>query len=131
MVEPRPMAQEPRLDLAQAECPGQLTIKQRQKLPLARQPPHPGVGTMFLHKRFEPLPRHELQNVPQYCIVMRHGADLLSCPGTLADVQNRLESTPCALSRNSKPDSRGSSPAMTGERSIRPHLRLDHVGGLL
>src|SRR6185437_12641091 len=42
-----------------------------------------------------------------YCIVMRHGADLLSCPGTLADVQNRLESTPCALSRKSQPDSRG------------------------
>jgi hypothetical protein len=44
--------------------------------------------------------------------VMRHGADLLSCPGTLADVQNRLESTPCALSRKSQPDSRGLDPAI-------------------
>src|SRR5947199_7712094 len=78
---------------------------------------------MLFHKRFEPLPRDKLQNVGQYCIVMRHGADLLSCPGTLADVQNRLESTPCALSRNSKPDSRGTSPAMTVCGSgIEPHL---------
>src|SRR5947209_5704731 len=63
--------------------------------------------------RFEPLPRYKLQNVGEYCIVMRHGDDLQSCPGTLADVQNRLESTPCALSTKSKPDSRGSSPRMT------------------
>jgi hypothetical protein len=43
---------------------------------------------------------------------MPHGADLHSCPGTLADVQNRLESTPCALSTKSKPDSRGLDPGI-------------------
>src|ERR1700743_108334 len=106
------MARKPRHDLAQACRPRKLAVEQRHKLPLRRQSPHACIRIMLFHKSFEPIPRHKLQNVSQYCIVMRHGADLQSCSGTLADVQNRLESTPCALSTKSKPDSRGLVPGI-------------------
>src|SRR4051812_46789209 len=66
------------------------------------------------------MPRDKLQNVGEYCIVMRHGDDLQSCPGTLADVQNRLESTPCALSTKSKPDSHGLVPGIHVLADVEP-----------
>jgi hypothetical protein len=47
--------------------------------------------------------------------VMRHGDDLHSCPGTLADVQDRIESTPCALSTKYNPESRGLDPRIHPE----------------
>jgi hypothetical protein len=37
---------------------------------------------------------------------------LFSCPGTLPDVQDRVESTPCASSTKTEPDSRGLVPAI-------------------
>jgi hypothetical protein len=37
---------------------------------------------------------------------------LISCPGTLAHVQDRVESTPCTLSTKTEPDSRGLVPAI-------------------
>src|SRR6202043_4199151 len=49
----------------------------------------------------------------KYAILMQHGVDLHSCPGTLADVHDRVESMPCASSTKTQPDSRGTSPAMT------------------
>ncbi|MGY8633428.1 hypothetical protein RAD15_13195, partial [Bradyrhizobium sp. 14AA] len=58
-----------------------------------------------------------------YCIVVRHGADLHSCPGTLADVQDRVESTPCALSNNFEPDSRGSDPGIHRNENGGPKAR--------
>src|ERR1700709_1622185 len=106
------MARKPRHNLAQPRSPRQLAVQQRQKLSLCRQPSHPRIRIIFFHKGFEPSPRDKLQNVSEYCIVMRHGDDLHSCPGTLADVQNRLESTPCALSTKVKPDSRGLVPGI-------------------
>src|ERR1700730_14428520 len=55
----------------------------------------------------------------KYAILMQHGVDLHSCPGTLADVHDRVESMPCASSTKTQPDSRGSSPAMT--KIVRDH----------
>jgi hypothetical protein len=37
---------------------------------------------------------------------------LTSCPGTFADIQHRVESTPCAPSTKSQPDSRGLVPGI-------------------
>src|SRR6202043_1523901 len=44
----------------------------------------------------------------KYAILMQHGVDLHSCPGTLADVHDRVESMPCASSTKTQPDSRDS-----------------------
>src|ERR1700744_1266690 len=113
MLETRAMARQSHNDLAQTAGAGKLAVQQRDKLILARQSTNPSIRIMFFHKPFKPSPRQKLQNVAEYCILMRHGADLHSCPGTLADVQNRLESTPSALSNNFEPDSRGTRPGMT------------------
>src|ERR1700738_611363 len=48
----------------------------------------------------------------KYAILMQHGVDLHSCPGTLADVQDRVESMPCASSTKTQPDSRGLVPGI-------------------
>src|ERR1700686_1431140 len=48
----------------------------------------------------------------KYAILMEHGVDLHSWPGTLADVHDRLESMPCASSTKTQPDSRGLVPAI-------------------
>src|SRR4030088_700505 len=112
MVKPRRMTRKPCHDLAQARRTGKLAVEQRHELALRRQPPHPRIGAMLFHKRIEPMPRNVLQQAVKYCIVMAHGADLHSCPGTLADVQDRIESTSCASSTKIQPDSRGLVPGI-------------------
>jgi hypothetical protein len=107
------MARKSRHDLAQANNPRKLSMEQRHELALGRQPSHPRIGAMFFHKLFESMPGNMLQQLAKYCSVMADGADLHSCSGTLADVQDRIESTPCASSIKIQPDSRGTSPAMT------------------
>src|ERR1700722_824235 len=106
------MAAKPDHDLTQASGSRQLTVEKCQELPFRGQLSHPRIRIVLLHKCFKPVPRHELQNVAEYCIVMRHGDDFPSCPGTLADVQDRIESTPCASSTKIEPDSRGFFPGI-------------------
>src|SRR5262249_22699965 len=59
------------------------------------------------------IPRHMLQNAVKYDILVPHGVDPFCCPESSANVQDTEESTPCALSTKTKPDSRGPGPGMT------------------
>jgi hypothetical protein len=65
---------------------------------------------MRCHQPIEHVPWHVLQDGVEYAIVMPHGVDLLPCPETLPDVRKTEESTPCALSTKTQPDSRGLDP---------------------
>src|SRR5579871_1184020 len=107
------VARKPGHNLAQPFCAEQLAIKQSNQLPLGREPSDPRISAVLFHKGLKARPRNVLQNAMEYCILMAHGAGPHSCPGTLADVQDRIESTPCASSTKFEPDSRGTSPAMT------------------
>jgi hypothetical protein len=61
-----------------------------------------------------------LQDSVEYAILMPHGVDPLPCPETLPDVRKIEESTPCALSTKTQPDSRGLELAIHAEPQ---HLR--------
>src|SRR5690242_9813292 len=87
MVEPRRMARKSRNDLAQARCPRKLAIQQRNELALGRQPPHPRIAAMPLHKSVETIPRNMLQQSMKYAILMQHGLILPRVP----NVAKRLE----------------------------------------
>src|ERR1700733_507071 len=121
------MAAKPGHDLTQASGSRQLTVEKCQELPFRGQLSHPRIRIVLLHKCFKPVPRHELQNVAEYCIVMRHGDDFPSCPGTLAYVQDRIESTPCASSTKIEPDSRGLVPGI--HVASRESLRSGWIAG--
>src|SRR5271166_5828440 len=71
------------------------------------QPAHPRIGPVRIHQPIEHMPWHVLQDSVEYAILMPHGVDLLPCPDTLPDVRRTEESTPCALSTKTQPDSRG------------------------
>ena len=113
MVEPQRMARKSCHDLAQARRARKLAIEQRHQLAFGRQSAHPRIGFMVIHKPIEPMPRNVLQKSVEYAILMPHGLIPSPCPRTSPNAWNREESTPCALSTKTQPDSRGTSPAMT------------------
>ena len=106
MVEPVRMTGEPGFDLAQALRARQLPVQKRDELIPRRQPAHSRVGPVRVHQPIERLPRQMLQDRVEYAILMPHGVDPLPCPETLPDVRKTEESTPCALSTKTQPDSR-------------------------
>src|SRR5205807_2879129 len=106
------MALQPRLDLAQARSAFQLAVQQRDKLALAGQPPHSVIRSMRADQLVEHIPRHMLQQPVKHAIVMPHGIDPPLVSGSFRNVQNRVESMPCALSSKTQPDSRGLDPAI-------------------
>ena len=111
VIEPRRMALQRTDDLAQTLCTGQLAVHQRDQLCLARQAAHPKIGTMLLDQSFEAGPRNVLQKIVEHAILVLHGV-AFCCPDTLPDVREPAESTPCALSTKTQPDSRGLDPAI-------------------
>ena len=113
MVEPVRMTGEPGFNLAQALRAGQLPVQKCDELIPGRQPAHPRVGPVRFHQPIKCLPRHVLQDRVKYAILMPHGVDLLPCPKTLPDVRKTEESTPCALSNKTQPDSRACGQEMT------------------
>jgi hypothetical protein len=66
---------------------------------------------MFIHKTIEDRPRNVLRQRVENAIVVSHGVDPFSCPERRQIALNTEESTPCALSTKTKPDSRGLDPA--------------------
>src|SRR5918995_3774621 len=113
MIKSRRMALKPRHGLAQACSARKLAIEQRHELALGRQLAHPMVRPIGLDQAIERAPRYMLQQAMEYAIVMPHGVDPLSCPGRRQIALDPDESTPCALSTKTQPDSSGSSPGMT------------------
>ena len=112
MIEPRSVALEGRFDRTKALRVRKLRIQHRDELILCTQPPHPLIGPISLHKPIHHSPRHKLQNVVKYCIVVAHGGIFLVCLEHLAMLKTAEESTPCALSTKIKPDSRGLDPGI-------------------
>jgi hypothetical protein len=90
-----------------------LPVQKRDELIPRRQPAHARIGPVRVHQTVEHMPGHVLQDGVKYAILMPHGVDPLPCPEMLPDVRKTEESTPCALSTKTQPDSRG--------------LRLQHV----
>jgi hypothetical protein len=58
-----------------------------------------------------------LQDSVKYAVLMPHGVDPLPCPEALPDVRKTEESTPCALSTKTQPDSRAAVQGMTDNNS--------------
>src|SRR5271165_7105587 len=100
------MAGEAGFDLAQALRARQLPVQKGDEPVSGRQPAHPRIGPVRIHQPIEHMPWHVLQDSVEYAILMPHGVDLLPCPDTLPDVRRTEESTPCALSTKTQPDSR-------------------------
>jgi hypothetical protein len=113
MVQPVRMARQTRFDLAQALRARQLPIQQRDELTFRRQPAHPRIRPVRFHQSIEHVPGHVLQDGVEYAILMPHGVNPLPCPETLPDVRKTEESTPCALSTKTQPDSSGFARGMT------------------
>ena len=87
--------------------PRQPAVEQCHQLAPRRQPADPGIRPVGLHKALELGPRHMLQKVPEYTILMRHDVVPLRCPDTSHDARDTEESTSCTLSTEIKPDTRG------------------------
>src|SRR5207245_10440266 len=66
-------------NLAPARRAGQLAVQQGQELALRRQPTDPDIRPVRRHQPLEILPRHVLQQLMKYAILVQHGIDL-SCP---------------------------------------------------
>jgi hypothetical protein len=78
MVEPRRLALDPADNLAPARRAGKLAIEHRQELALARQPARPRVCPMHRRQPLKIIPRHMLQKLVKYAIVVPHGIDPLN-----------------------------------------------------
>jgi hypothetical protein len=75
MIEPRRMALQSRHNLAQARCPRELAVEQRDKLTFRRQPTNPRSCSMRRHQPVKLAPRQVLQNSMKNAILMAHGID--------------------------------------------------------
>src|SRR5664279_1608087 len=96
------MARQPGNRLAQAASAGKLAVQQGRELALRRQPAHTGIGSMFIHKRVEPMPWNVLQKTVEYAIVVRHGFASLRVPKrrqTLGSQKNQCHA-PCPSKLN-------------------------------
>lgn len=82
VIEPRRVAPQPRLDLAQARGTRKLCIQHRHQLALRRQSPHPRIGAIGLDKAIERGPRNMLLQIMKDAILMPHGVVPFSCPIT-------------------------------------------------
>jgi hypothetical protein len=60
---------------------------------------------MLLDQPLEAGPRNVLQKIVEHAILVLHGV-ALCCPETLPDLRDTAESTPCALSTKTQPDTR-------------------------
>lgn len=79
MIEPGGLADQPRLDVAQARRARQLPEQQRQELALGGEPAHPMIGFVGVHKPIEDPPRNMLQKIMKNAIVVPHDIDPRSC----------------------------------------------------
>jgi hypothetical protein len=84
VIEPRLVARQRRLDLAQRHGTGQLTVEQSDQLASRGQSPDPPVGLVLGHQPIERRPRNMLQKPVQDAMVMPHGVEPLPVSRTPA-----------------------------------------------
>ncbi len=96
MIEPRLVAEQPGLDLAQAHRAGQLGVEHGHELAAGAEPALRRVRAVHLNQTVKRIPGSLLENFMKNGILMRHGiAPLMS--KTSPDVQTSVESISCAL----------------------------------
>ena len=114
VIKPYGMAFQAPNDFPQTGCPGKLAVKQRDELALGRQTTVAVIRLVIRDQTIEFAPRNPLQQIVENAIVVPQGVASVFVSEERANVRTQVESTPCTQSTKSKPDSRGSSPRMTG-----------------
>src|SRR5690242_2009233 len=104
-------------DLSQAGGAAELAVQQCDQMQLCVQLARQVIGAVLLNRLIELVPRQVLQGAVKYDILMQHDVRFLPCLDRVRSDRSAEESTSCTLSTKIEPDSRGSSPAMTIDRS--------------
>ena len=106
VIEPHRVALQAAHHLPQAGRPRQLSVQQRNELVLGRKAANVLVRPVLGNQSIKLAPRNLLQQVVENAILVPHGVDPFSYLVNVANVQTRVESTPCTLSTKIKPDTR-------------------------